>query len=409
MNICGIRRRSLVATLFLPPVIGVLGALGLAGCGTGSTTYSPIDKVTGVTPGFSLVVTPPSVTAVQGAAASFIITLTETGGFNSQLAFSASGLPTGAAATFGAPTPTATGATVTMAVSTSNTVQAQENVIVAGSSKAPKPAINAAATRAVTPLGSSTISVTAVGGGITQTSNNVTLVVAAAPDFTVTLTPASPGSANVAPGSTAHFIATVKSIGSFSTPVSLSLAGLPQNTGPAAFGSATVTPTAAGATTTVDVPTSDSEGSTTVQNVYTLILTGKAGATSHTSTASFGVGSFTLTVTEATTGSGTVIQGGTARYIITVKSVNGFSPLVTLTAPALQAGCTSQFGSGTLTATPDGATTTMAIKTTGPGLPNSTPVSNPPGTPFDFSVGGQGGGWFTIGDAGLVVNSGQEQ
>ena len=51
------------------------------------------------------------------------VTITETGGFNSPITLSASGLPSGATATFGAFTPIAGGETASLAISDSDTAE----------------------------------------------------------------------------------------------------------------------------------------------------------------------------------------------------------------------------------------------------------------------------------------------
>lgn len=491
-------RYSPVTTLIVLCVVAVLGTLSFIGCGAGSKPYSPVVKGGPVvTPDFTVAVTPSSVSVAQGATANYTVTLTSIGGFASPITLAASGLPVGAAATFGALTVTATGATATLAVSTSNAPVQNASVAKPGLAKTP------ASSRIVTPAASSTITVTASGGGLshtatatlvvtgpspdftvavspasvtvsqgasasytvtltsvggfdlstvtlsvasglpagakatfgapvssaTQTTEQVTvstsapgsevvtptgtstpvisgvgggfthtastsLVVTTQPDFTIKLSEATTGSGTIITGGTGHFIATVTSVGSFATPVALSLSGLPQSS-TAIFGSATVTPTASGATTTVDITTNNNEGGT-VQGVYPLTLTAVAGAITHTTTATLNIGGFNISVTEASAGSDLVSPGQTAHYIITVKSINGFAPPVTLVQPALPEGCTATFGTTTLTPTAAGATTTLTI-TTSPATPTGQ---------IDFGVGGGGGGYNSVGFGLLIVQGG---
>ena len=268
MNICGIRPRSFPTTLLSLFAIAVVGSLCLAGCGSASNTYSPIAKTGGVQvePGFTIAVGPSSVGVIAGNTANYTVTITETGGFNSPITLSASNLPTGATATFGDLTPTAGGATATLAIST--TVELDAADIVASKIAKSQSKI---ATNRIVGTGNTTFTVTAAGGGITQTATAI-ISITGAPDFGITLTPVATGSNIVATGritaqrtySHPHRIWEV----SMSAPVALVASQRnPQNT-TVAFGSATVTPTAAGATTTVNIVTSSSEGTTTNMGTY---------------------------------------------------------------------------------------------------------------------------------------------
>ncbi len=408
MKICGIRRRPLLSTIVSfcsLSAIAAIAALSISGCGSGGTYNPNLKNNVPVVPNFTLAVVPTSTSVTQGNTANFTVTITETGGFNSPITLSASGLPTNATATFGAFAPTASGETAPLTITTTNI---QDAAVVA--SKLAKPATTPAATKStattssatrevpVSPVGSSTITITATGGGITQTAN-ITLNVTAVQDFTITLAPATAGSNSIAPGGTAKFIATVTSIGGFSTPVALSLTGVPANT-TATFGTTTITPTASGATTTLNLVTSFTEGAVTLPGEYPLTLTGTGGAITHTATSSIDVGVFSVTVTQATSGSGTVSQGQTAHYIVTLTSLDGFTPLVTLTPPALPTGAVATFGSNTVTPTASGASTTLTITTTAPGSSQTTPVGQ-----LNFDVGASGGGYNTDGSAPLNVTN----
>ena len=393
MNICRVRRQPPFTTLFALAVTAAAGVLILSGCGSGSNTYNPNVK-NGAVPGFSIAVTPASVSVTQGNTANYTVTITETGGFNSAIALSASGLPANTMPTFGALTPTATGATATLAIATSDTLEAESAVAL--QSKLAKSDVTQARTRQVTPTGSTVFTVTGVGGGITETGT-ATLVVTTPPSFTVSLAPATAGSNNIGAGGTAKYTVTVTSVAGFSSPVTLSLSGVPQNAN-ATFGATTITPTAAGATTTLSIATVFNEGAAIIPGSYTLILTGTSGSVSNSSTAGFNVGAFSITVTETTPGSGTVIQGGTAHYTVTLTAIGDFSQLATLTLPAVPTGCTATIGTLTLTPTVAGATTPLTITTTGPGSATTTPVGM-----IDFEVGGSGGGWTTAGSSQLNV------
>ena len=114
----------------------------------GSPTSSPYSFTTAAAvtvPDFSISVTPPSQTIAPGGSATYTVTVTALNGFNSSVALSATGLPSGAGASFTPSSLTPTGSS-TVRVSTS--------------------------TRTLT--GSYIIAITATGGGITH-STNVTL------------------------------------------------------------------------------------------------------------------------------------------------------------------------------------------------------------------------------------------
>ena len=144
--------------------ICTVASLGISGCGTGGTN-NPNVKTAVLPPGFTVAVSPPNVGVAQGNTANYTVTISETGGFNSPITLSASGLPSGATATFGQLTPTAGGATASLAISTSDI---NDSAVIPG--KLSKSAVGSTGSRQVTPTGSSTITVTATGGGITQTA-----------------------------------------------------------------------------------------------------------------------------------------------------------------------------------------------------------------------------------------------
>lgn len=96
-------------------------------------------------------------------------------------------------------------------------------------------------------------------------------------DFTIQVTP---GSQNEYTGGSKTFTVTLTSLSGFSSPVTLSQSGMPAGS-TVAFGSPTVTPTAAGATTTVTLtsPVNLPNGGT-----YTITVTGTGGGLTHSTT-----------------------------------------------------------------------------------------------------------------------------
>jgi hypothetical protein len=106
------------ASLFAVAALCLLG-LCMVGCGGGNGTYNPT-LVGAATPRFTIAMNPPSASVVQGAAATYTITLTAVNGFAATVTPQATGLPAGSTAVF-APssvTPTADGATTTLTVTT---------------------------------------------------------------------------------------------------------------------------------------------------------------------------------------------------------------------------------------------------------------------------------------------------
>jgi len=194
-------------------------------------------------PDFTLSATPSSLTVVQGAGASYTVSIARTGGFTGSVTLSASGLPSGSAANF-SPNNT-TGNSSTMSVATS----------------------------ATTPAGSYTLTITGIGGSNTRTTA-VTVVVQAAsgPDYSLS---ASPSSHTVVRGARTSYTVTITRSGGFTGPVTLSVSGLPGGVG-ATFRPNTTT--GAGSTMSVTTRPTTSTGS------YSLTITGVSGSLTRTVT-----------------------------------------------------------------------------------------------------------------------------
>jgi hypothetical protein len=203
-------------------------------------------------PDYMLSAAPASQTVAPGAGTSYTVTINRTGGFTSPVNLSASGWPSGAAATF-SPNP-ATGSGSTMSVTTTT----------------------------ATPAGSYPATITVTGGGLSHTSS-VTLVVqaAAAPGYSLS---ANPSSHSVVQGARTSYAVTITRTGGFAGAVTLSVSGLPTGV-TATFNPASTT----GTSSTLSVTTR----STTRAGSYTLAITGVSGSTSRTMTV-------TLVVTSAT-------------------------------------------------------------------------------------------------------------
>jgi uncharacterized membrane protein len=141
---------------------------------------------------FSLSATPASRTVLPGGATSYTATVTAGTGFTGAVSFSASGLPSGASASFNPASVNASGST-TLSVSTSGT----------------------------TPPGTYPLTIKGTSGPVTH-SATVTLVVTG--DFSIAATPAS---RTIAAGGTATYTVTITAGSGFSETVNLSVSGAP--------------------------------------------------------------------------------------------------------------------------------------------------------------------------------------
>jgi hypothetical protein len=216
----------------------------------------------GTSPDFALSASPTSLSVTQGSSATSTISTSVSNGFNSSVALSISGLPSGVTASFSPTSIAAPGS---------------------GSSTLTFTASSTATT------GTFNTTVTATGGGITHTTViPVTVNAATAPNFTLS---ASPTSLSVpAGGSGTSTISTTVS-GGFNSAVSLSATGLPTGV------------TAAFSPTSIAAPGS---GSSTV--TFTASSTATAGTSTITINASGGGISHTTTISLTVTSGGTTTQ-----------------------------------------------------------------------------------------------------
>ena len=188
---------------------------------------------------FSLSASPASQSVVQGSvSANYTITVAKTGGFNSAVGFQVSGLPAGATLKT-SPLASATAATFSINVPLA---------VVAGSYP---------------------ITITGTGGTLTHTAA-ATLVVTMAKLFTVSLTPSA---LTLTRGASVRFSATIVNVKGFTSPVKLSVSGVPVGA------SATI------AGGTIMIYTS----ATTPKATTSFTVTGTSGATTASTTASLTV------------------------------------------------------------------------------------------------------------------------
>jgi uncharacterized membrane protein len=267
-------------------------------------------------PDFALSVSPASRTVTQGSPATYPVTITPSNGFGGSVTLGATGLPGGASASF-SPNPATSSSTLTVTTT---------------ASLAP---------------GTYPFTITGTSGSLSH-SAAATLVVQAAPDFSLT---ASPSSRTVAQGAQTTFAIQITPAGGFAGSVTLAASGLPA--GATASFSPNPAP-ATGSTLTVSTTASVAPGS------YPFTVTGTSGSLSHSAGATLVVQAvpapdFSLSAP----GSQTVTAGGQATYALTITPVNGFVGTVSLAASSLPAGATASFSPNPAT-----ASSTLTVSTT---------------------------------------------
>jgi hypothetical protein len=229
--------------------------------GCGGAKYQAITTVTltvTAAANFSISASPTSLSVVQGGQGTSTLTTAVSGGFNSAINLSASGVPTGTTASF-SPNPIAApgngSSTLTISVG------------------------------AGTAVGTYPITVAGNGGGM-QHSTTVTLTVTAQqqPDFTLS---ASPSSVSILQGGQGTSTLTTTIRGGFNSAINLSASGVPSGTTVSFSPNPIVAPGNGASTMTITV------GGSTAVGTYPISVTGNGGGIEHTATV-------TLTVTAAT-------------------------------------------------------------------------------------------------------------
>jgi galactose oxidase len=214
--------------------------------GNGVPSVAPLIRITATTaPDFTISATPPSQTVMQGDSTTYTAAIAALNGFTGTVTFGASGLPSGASASF-IPTSVPSAGSSAMTITTAST----------------------------TPTGTYAITITGTSGS-TSHSTTVTLVVtsSATPDFSISATPPS---LTVARGTKGSYTVTVSALNGFNGTVTFSLAGLPANT---VLRINPTSVTGSGSTTLVVYPQSSAPPGT-----YSLTVTGTSGALTHDAT-----------------------------------------------------------------------------------------------------------------------------
>ncbi len=202
--------------------------------------------------------------------------------------------------------------------------------------------------------------------GASSTVTNSITVKASTSDFSIT---ANPSGLSVLVGASGTSTITLASLGTFSGNITLSTSVSPA--GPiASLNPITVIVKSGGtATSTLTVPVS----SGTMLGNYTVLVTGTAGATSHSTTLSIRFVDYNLL---ASPSSLTIVQGGSNSSLLTLTSLNGFSGPVSLAASSSYGGLKASLSPTTVTLSSGGSGSSTlrlsTIKKAKPGIYNVT-------------------------------------
>jgi uncharacterized membrane protein len=283
------------------------------GGGIRQTTTVALTVTSGGGPDFAISASPSSVTLTQGSQGGSTITTTISGGFNSSISLSASGVPMGVVVTFNPQTIPAPGAgTSAMTINVLRLAQ----------------------------VGTYPITVTGNGGGIKH-STTVTLTVTAQPDFELS---ASPNSLTIVQGTQGNSTITSSIFNGFNSAVSLSASGMPAGT-TVSFNPQTIPAPGQGSSTmTISV------SSSAVPGVYNLTVEGVGGGLVRNIP-------FTLTVSLAPTfaigaspATLTVPPGNPGLSTVTTFPFDGFNNSINLSASGAPLGTTLNLNPTTISA-----------------------------------------------------------
>ena len=316
--------------------------LTVTGSGGGQTATVQIAVVV-TAPSFALSGSSTSLSLMPGNSTSLNLSLTPQNGFNSAVALSVSGLPTGVTATF---TP------VSISGTTVSVLKFTAASTAAGSS--------------------STVTVTGVSGSLTKTIS-LSLVVAA-PNFA--LAPSLTSLIVVAGNSTSiNVFATTQN--GFNSAVALSVSGLPSGVA-GVFSPASITGTAASVL-------KFTAAATTAAGTYPLTITGASGSLKQTATVSLTVSVPSLSI--AASVSSLTVPASSSGSLTISASQSALSSAVSFSVTGLPTGITAAFSPATLSASGSttlnfttGSTVTagtypLTVTATGGGLTSKSAVS----------------------------------
>jgi uncharacterized membrane protein len=319
----------------------------------GGVTHTATIALTVTQPDFSLSASPTSLSIVQGSTGSSTITTSVSGGFNSAVSLSASGLPSGVTASFSPTSIAAPGSgSSTLTLSASSTAT----------------------------TGTATVTVTAAGGGVTHTTTiNLTITSAATPDFALA---ASPTSLSIAQGTSGSTTISTTVSGGFNSAVSLSASGLPAGVTASFNPTSIAAPGSGSSTLTLTASSTATAGSATVT------VTATGGGVTHTVTIALTVTHPDFSVS-ASPASVSIVQGASGSTTISTAVSGGFNSAVSLSASGLPSGVTASFnpasiaapgsGNSTLTFAASGTATTgtanVTVTATGGGVTHTVTVA----------------------------------
>ena len=301
-------------------------------------------ELSGGSPNYTISASPASLSIQQGNQGTSTITTTISGGFNSAISLSASGVPSGTTVSFNPnpiPAPGSGSSTMTITV---------------GGSTAP---------------GTYPITVTGNGGGIQQ-NTTVTLTVTAGPNFTLS---ASPSSLNIQQGNQGTSTITTTISGGFNSAITLSASGAPSGTTVSFNPNPIPAPGSGSSTMTVTV------GASTPVGTYPITVTGNGGGIQQNTTVTLTVTAGPNFTISASPASLSIQQGNQGTSTITATISGGFNSAITLSASGAPSGTTVSFNPNPIPA-PGSGSSTMTV-TVG--------ASTPAGT-YPITVTGNGSG-----------------
>ena len=287
----------------------------------GSTTHTTTVTLTVTTSGFSISASPTSTSIAQGAAGNVTISTTISGAFNSAIALSASGQPSGTTVAFNPTSIAAPGSgSSTMTITVGST----------------------------TATGTYPITVTGTAGSTTHTAT-VTLTVTGS-GFTLS---ASPTSTTIAQGGAGNVTISTTVQGSFNSAVGLSASGQPTGVTVAFNPTSIPAPGSGSSTMTITVASSTAAGT------YPITVTGSGGSVTHTATVTLTVTAPDFTIAASPT-STTITQGSAGNVTISTTVSGGFNSAVALSASGQPTGVTVAFNPTSIAA-PGSGSSTMTI------------------------------------------------
>jgi uncharacterized membrane protein len=287
----------------------------------GTLTHTAnVSLVISAAAGFTLAASPASQSVLPGSNATYNATITGQNGYTAAANLTVSGLPAGA-----------TGSFIPATVNGSGTSQL---IVSAGST--------------VTP-GTYGLTITATSGSLTQTAN-VTLVMSAAPDFTMA---AAPTSQSVTAGLPTTYGVNITAQNGYSGTATLAVTGLPTGA------TAQFTPASVSGSGTAQLTVSTA--GLTPPGTYPLTITAISGSLTHAANVTLLVTSppdFTMSATPA---SRSVPAGSATTYSVNITAQNGYSGTATLAVSGLPTGATASFNPGSVAGS---ATAQLNVSTT---------------------------------------------